>query len=118
MSATTILMTSFIKDLTEVVECLGKAGLKIKRNKCEFSRKFLGYLGHQIGCGRVAVPEYRVSTMAEFRKPITKKQLRSFLGSVGYYRMFVEGFANFSCKLTPATSLDAPLRVQMEEAFE
>ncbi len=69
------------------MECLGKAGLKIKRNKCEFGRKFLGYLGHQIGCGRVAVPEYRVSTMAEFRKPITKKQLRSFLGSVGYYRM-------------------------------
>ncbi len=41
------------------MECLGKAGLKIKRNKCEFGRKFLGYLGHQIGCGRVAGPEYR-----------------------------------------------------------
>ncbi len=54
--------------------------LKIKWKKCEFGRKLLEYLGHQVGCGRVAVPEDRVRAMAEFLRPVTKKQLRSFLG--------------------------------------
>ncbi len=61
------------------MECLGKAGLKIKRNKCEFNRKFLGYLGHQIGCGRVAVPEYRVSTMVSLGSQSQKNNSGRFL---------------------------------------
>ncbi len=71
-------------DLVRVIECLGKAGLKVKRKKCEFGRKYMSYLGHQVGCGKVAVPEARVSAMREYGRPITKKQLRFFLGSVGY----------------------------------
>ncbi len=110
-----------LKDLQEVIECLGKAGLTIKRKKCEFGRRYMSYLGHQVGCGRVAVPESRVRAMAEFRRPITKKQLRSFLGSVGYYRKFVEGFARLSALLTPAVALSSPLRVvwteEMDAAF-
>ncbi len=108
-------------DLVRVIECLGKAGLKVKRKKCEFGRKYMSSLGHQVGCGKVAVPEARVSAMREYGRPITKKQLRSFLGSVGYYRSFVDGFAALSVKLTPSVSLSAPQKVQwtreMDEAF-
>ncbi len=82
-----------LKDLVRVIQCLGKAGLVVKRKKCEFGRKFMSYLGHQVGCGKVAVPEARVKAMAEYGRPVTKKQLRSFLGSVGYYRSFVDGFS-------------------------
>ncbi len=99
-------------DLVRVIECLGKAGLKVKRRKCEFGRKYMSYLGHQVGCGKVAVPEAWVSAMKEYGKPITKKQLRSFLGSVGYYRSFVDGFAALSVKLTPSVALSAPQKVQ------
>ncbi len=64
----------------------------MKQKKCEFGRKYVSYLGHQVGCGKVAVPEARVSAMKEYGRPI-KKQLRSFLRSVEYYRSFVDGFA-------------------------
>ena len=37
----------------------------------------------------LAVPEMRVKSMAKYGRPITKRQLRSFLGSVGYYRAVV-----------------------------
>ena len=110
-----------LKDLMRVIECLGKAGLVVKRKKCEFGRKFMSYLGHQVGCGKVAVPEARVKAMAEYGRPVTKKQLRSFLGSVGYYRSFVDGFSKLSSVLTPATSLASPHRIHwtqgMDEAF-
>ncbi len=35
-----------LKHLQEVIECLGKAGLKVKRKKCEFGRRYMSYLGH------------------------------------------------------------------------
>ncbi len=60
--------------------------------------------------------------MAKYGRPITKKQLRSFLGSVGYYRAFVKNFASLSSALTPAISLSAPRMVgwtaEMDTAFK
>ena len=107
--------------LEGVLECIRVAGLTIERKKCEFGRKYMTYLGHLVGCGRLAVPESRVMAMRKYGKPRTKKQLRAFLGSVGYYRQFVKGFASMSAKLTPATSLSAPKTIswigEMEEAF-
>ena len=50
--------------------------------------------------------------MAKFKRPITRKDLRSFLGSVGYYRRFVPDFAKYSTVLTPATSIKAPNTIQ------
>ncbi len=65
-----------------------------------------------MGCGKVAVPEARVRSMADFRRrPVTKKQLRSILGSMSYYRKFIDGFARMSSVLTPAVSLSSPARV-------
>ena len=66
------------------------------------------YLGHVVGNDRLAVPEVRAQAMARYIKPITKKGLRSFLGSVGYYRKFIPGIADYTAKLTPAISKMAP----------
>ncbi len=109
-------------DVERVIRCFGEAGLKIKRRKCEWGRKYMSYLGHQIGSGRFAVPEARVEHMANYGRPKTKKQLRTFLGAVGFYRKFVDGFAKTSSLVTPSTTLSAPHRViwtrEMDEAFK
>ncbi len=97
--------------LKGVISCLGSAGLMINVKKCIFGRKHLLYLGHVIGSGVLAVPEMRIKTLSEFARPVTKKQLRSFLGAFSYYRKFIPRFADCSSKLSPATSLKAPLWV-------
>ena len=100
-----------LSHLRAVIVCLGEAGFTIKIRKCSFGRKSLLYLGHKIGCGSLSVPEHRVEALRSFAQPVTKKQLRSFLGSMSYYRQFIPQFASYSSLLTPATSLKAPLRV-------
>jgi len=50
--------------------------------------------------------------MADFRQPTTKRYLRAFPGSVGYYGKFIPKFAYYSAVLTPATSGTAPGKVK------
>ncbi len=110
-----------LSHLRSVIECLGASGLSIKLKKCCFGRSHLLYLGYRIGSGSFSIPDHRVSALSEFARPVTKKQLRSFLGSMSYYRQFIPKFAECSSLLTPATSLRAPLRVvwtkEMTSAF-
>ena len=94
--------------LRKVFEALKQHGLTVKLGKCEFGRSKVEYSGHVIGDGELAVPSHRAAAMAEFLRPKTKKQLRSFLGAASYYRRFVKGFARFSSVLSPATSKSAP----------
>ena len=98
-----------------------KAGMKVKPTKCQSGARQLEYLGHEIGYGQVAVPEHRVQAMMEFKQPVTKRDMMS-LGTIGYYKRFVEGFSTYSSLLTPAVRAKTPSKVQcsreMLEAFK
>ncbi len=61
------------------------------------------FLGHEIGDGVIWVPEARAA-IRNHPVPKTRKQLRAFLGLIGYYRRFIEGFHKWSALLTPHTS--------------
>ena len=110
-----------LEHLSKVLIALREAGLTIKRSKCEFGCNKLEYLGHCVGEGCIAIPEHRVSTLVEYVRPRSRKDLRAFLGCVGYYRPFLKHLANHSARLTPATSKTAPSVVvwspEMVEAF-
>ncbi len=92
-----------------------KHGLTEKPSKCTRGRSYVEYLGHVVGSGTVAVPRMRMTAMAEFKQPVTRKNTRAFIGSIGYYRKFIPNFAKYSSVyssvLTPATCQDAPGRV-------
>ena len=51
-----------------------------KRSKCEWGKSQLEYLWHQIGKGRLAVPEDRVSAIANYVRAMNKKGVKAFLG--------------------------------------
>ena len=53
------------------------------------------FLGHIVGNEKLDVTEYRVTPSRTFCRPDRKKELKSFLGGIGYYRQFIEGFASF-----------------------
>ena len=72
-----------------VVEKLRQASLIAKPSKCCWGVVSLAYLGHVVGKGKVSVPECKVKSIREFVKPVTRKDLQSFLGTTGYYKKFM-----------------------------
>ncbi len=71
-----------------------------------------------MGGGSVYVPDNRVEAFRHYGLPTTKKQLRTFLGTIGYYRRFIKGFADHSSLLMPATSLSSPRLVMWSEEMK
>ena len=108
--------------LSRVFECIRQAGMTAKTSKCSFGKTKIEYLGHTIGSGQLAVPEHRIASLATYKRPTTKKTLRSFLGCMSYYRRFIPKYSDMSAVLTPSTSVSAPRSVvwtpDMDRAFQ
>ena len=64
------------------------------------------YLGHLIsGQGIEPVPE-KLETIKEMPSPTTPKEVRRFLGMVGYYRKFIPKYSDIARPLTNLTRKD------------
>ena len=76
-----------------MLQALRGAGLTARPGKCSIGSRYLEYLGHIIGDGKLAVPRQRVTAIQTYKRPRTESDMHSFLGSIGYYRRFIPGFA-------------------------
>ena len=80
------------------------------------------YLGHVVGSGRVRPNPEKLKAVEEYPVPITKRQVRGFLGLTGYYRKFIEGYARLAAPLTDLIKKQKPDKIiwtpQCEEAFK
>ena len=64
------------------------------------SRKFLGFLVHQIG---IDLDPTKAKAIAALNLPATLKELRSFVGKVSYLRRFIPGLAEILKPLVKKT---------------
>ena len=54
----------------------------------------------------VSVDPKKIEAMVNWKSPKNVSEVRSFLGLVGYYRKFVEGFSRIAAPLTKLTRKD------------
>ena len=104
--------------LHKVLHCLEVANLTIKMSKCQFGRVEVHYLGHVIGGGEVRPDPEKLSAVRDYPTPISKKQVRAFLGLAGYYRRFVPHFSTIAEPLTELTKSRNPDRVKWTDDCE
>ena len=81
--------------LSMVLDAFRQAGITANPVKCSWAKKHILHLGHIVGNGKMAVPEARTA-MRDYVLPKTKKQLRSFLGGIGYHKAFIRRFADYT----------------------
>jgi len=64
--------------LREVLHGLRMHTLKLQPDKCEFLRKEVNYLGHQITDVGVRPDPQKIAAIEQFPTPTTAKQLKTF----------------------------------------
>lgn len=89
-----------IKHLKLVFERLRQYNLKLQLDKCEFLRTETEFLGHIITPDGIKPNTKKIKAIQDFPIPNTQKELRGFLGLLGYYRKFIEQFAKITKPLT------------------
>lgn len=85
-----------LERLQAVFSRIKEAGLKLKPSKCKFFQKSIKYLGHIVSEDGVATDPDKVKAVKEWPIPKSVKEVQSFLGFVGFYRRFIEGFSKIA----------------------
>ena len=95
-----------LQHIEEIFKRLERFGLKMKREKCDFFKKHIQYLGHLIAEeGFTPLPE-KLESIRKMPRPKTPKEVKQFLGLIGYYRKFVPRFSDIARSLTNLTRHD------------
>ena len=109
-----------LQHLEEIFKRLKHFDLKMKRQKSSFFKKHLQYLGHLVSeKGFEPLPE-KLEAIRTMPHPKTPKEVKQFLGLIGYYRKFVPRFSDLSRPLTCLTRHDAKFEwtQQCQKSFD
>ena len=103
-----------------IFERLRAAGLKLKPKKCFMFQEQVLFLGHIISGEGVACDPEKIAAVKRWCAPKTVKQLRTFIGTVAYYKRFVKDFAEICKPLYDLTKKGAKFvwSTECEKAFQ
>nr|GFA43915.1 putative reverse transcriptase domain-containing protein [Tanacetum cinerariifolium] len=79
--------------LKATLELLKKEELYAKFPKCEFWIPKVQFLGHVIDNQGIHVDLAKIESVKYWASPKSPTKIRQFLGLVGYYQRFIEGFS-------------------------
>ena len=97
-----------LKHIRQLFQRLREADLKLNMGKCNFFKTHIQYLGHLISGDGVEPLPKKLESIKKMPPPTTPKEIKEFLGLVGYYRKFIPRFADIAWPMTNPTWLDQP----------
>ena len=78
-----------LNNLDKLLSRLEEFGLRLKRNKCEFFKSSITYLGYKIDADGLHATDDKVQAIVNAKIPESVSELRSFLGLLNYYGKFL-----------------------------
>ncbi|CAK1597918.1 unnamed protein product [Parnassius mnemosyne] len=93
---------SHMQRLSKVLDRLCKAGLRLQKDKCQFFRESVRYLGYVISKTGLRTCPDKVRAILSAPEPNNVTEVKRFLGVVNYYRNFIP---NASSVLSPLHEL-------------
>lgn len=95
-------------NVTEGLERLGKfltvlstTGFTLRTSKCNFLTEQITFLGHIVNKDGISPGQRKIAAIKEFPPPSNIHELRRFLGLTGFFRKFIENFAEINRPLRP-----------------
>ena len=75
---------------------LAGCGYKASREKAQLCQQSVRYLGLIISKGTRAIGPERIKPILNYPLPMTLRQLRGFLGIMGYCRIWIQGYGELA----------------------
>ncbi len=94
--------TEHMENVERVLSRLQASGIRLKKEKCEFLKPSMSYLGHVIDKDGLHTDKVKVKAIVDSPAPKDKAELRSLLGLINYYGRFIR---NCSSLLHPLNRL-------------
>src|SRR5690606_31514792 len=109
-----------LKDIQKFFDRIRENGLSLKLAKCKFFQSDLIYLGHRLSKDGVRPDDSKVEVIANMKPPTSIKGVRRFLGMTGYYRRFIQNYADIASPLHKLLAKNSVWKwnPSAEEAFE
>jgi hypothetical protein len=96
-------IATHLQRLEQVFQRLQQANLKLKPSKCSFLQLEVNFLGNKISSKGVETDRQKIQTVLDWPTPRKVREVQGFLGLCGYYRKFVEKFADIAASLHALT---------------
>jgi hypothetical protein len=77
--------------------------LYVKLEKCAFEQEEMEYLGVIIGKGKTCMDLKKLMVVANYPVPVNVTDVCAFLGLMGYYQYFIEGYSQIAQPLLDLT---------------
>lgn len=109
-----------IINLEKVFERLRESNFKVQLDKSEFLKLETSYLGHIISRDGIKPNPDKITAIQNYPIPTTPKEIKQFLGLVGYYRKFIPDFAKVTKPLTQCLKKGRKIVINSEytQSFE
>lgn len=92
-----------MKIMESVLKKLLSSGLTVNREKCEFLKSELKYLGYLVTNDGLHTDPDKIDSMVRYPAPKCVKDVRRFIGMVSWYRRFIPNFSSRVAALTKLT---------------
>ena len=92
--------TEHVEHVWAIMKCLQEHGLYVKLEKCKFHTWHVGFVGYVFTPNSVLMEEDHVSTIHNWPKPQTHREVQVFLGFTNFYQQFVHQYSDLTWPLS------------------
>ena len=114
----TLTWEDHLLELQKLLQRIQDANLTVKPSKCKIGFQDLDFVANHIIEGVMKPEEEKIMNILSIPAPTTKKQVRSFLGFIGYYSKCIPNFSTIAAPSSDLTRKGQPNKVVWQEPQE
>lgn len=104
--------------IKQIFNKLREYNMKVQLDKSEFLRKEVAFLGHVITAEGIKPNPAKIEAVTKYPIPKTQKEIKSFLGLIGFYRKFIPDCAKIVSPITKCLKKGSKINIHDPEYIQ